>query len=479
MARKQHHRTSWIFTVALIFVLSWLELLAPCPVRADVAPPEYPQGANVVPGSETTQVRMQAEQVKMTVASLPITNDTRRGEAGRAAVEADFKMTNEGSADESMDVRFPLSVLNGFGDGWGNDPEIKDLLVWVNGTPVVTHRVETPNPYDATDQPLAWGAFTVSFPAGKTVPIRVTYTAQGIIWDANVQFTYILTTGKGWKGTIGKADLSVVLPYEANNLNVVTSFCTQGMQMDGKTLAWHFTDFEPKENLDVRIIQTGVWNAILEAKHKVQADPTDAEAWDRLGELYEWTTSEHNGYRTDEGGRSLHQHSIADYQTAISLRPKNALFHYDFASMLWYYNSWFTNIDPQPDLIDAGWKDRATQELKASLDLDPTNEDALGMARGIGILAEGFMWGGTPYPTDSPEPSDTSTPIASSTPTMRATVTSMPSFTPTAPSTQTAVPSQPGAQTGELAKKPGLPICGAGIILPLAILAGFRLLKRV
>jgi hypothetical protein len=471
-------------------------LLTPSSVQADIAPPEYPQGANLLPGSETTQVRMESEQVKLTVVSLPAGNA-----AGRAKVEADFQMQNEGSADEIMEVRFPLSILSGRGSGWGEYPEIADLLAWVNGARVTTTRVETPAPGGESDHPLAWAAFKVTFPAGKPVPIRITYTAEGVGEYPNVHFTYVLQTGAGWKGTIGKADLTVTLPYPANNLNVIVPWSSEGLAMNGSDLTWHRENFEPGEGDDlvVALMQTGVWNTIRQEKNNVQANPNDGEAWGRLGKIYKESLQNHHEWRDDDGGQQIYQLSVAAYDKAVTLKPKDALWHYGFADLLWYHFRLYSFYLPPSDL--AGLT-RALQELKSCLDLDPSNQDARYMVSDIQQMVPGaiegdngqYTWPGltatpvvTPFPSSTPFMTDTPAP----TETLAPTDTLVPSLTPTQPATSTPEPSatsaptrgtvqgQADSQSGELAKKPSLPICGAGVILPLAILAGFGLLKRI
>ena len=42
---------------------------------------------------------------------------------GRAKVTADFHMRNLGSAEERMEVRFPLTFWNGASDGFGEYPK--------------------------------------------------------------------------------------------------------------------------------------------------------------------------------------------------------------------------------------------------------------------------------------------------------------------------------------------------------------------
>jgi hypothetical protein len=458
-------------------------LLVPTAARADVAPPAFPQGGVVQPGSETTQVRMEAEQVRLDVFNLPAGN-----EAGRAAVTADFQMQNEGSAAESMAVRFPLSVLNGWGDGFGNYPEIKDLLVWVNGQRVDTTRVTSPNPSQVNDPPLAWAAFDVTFPPGKSVPIKVTYTAEGIGEHPDVGFSYVLETGAGWKGTIGQADLTVHLPYPANDLNVIVPMSTPGLTMDGNDLHWRLADLEPQpgQNLGVELMMTGVWQTILTERQNVTANPKDGEAWGRLGKVLKESLQRHHDWRSDPGGQEIYQEALAAYEKAVTLLPKDALWHYGFADLLINH---FRTITFYTEDQDVDTFVRAVQEIKTSLDLDPNNQNARSLAGWLEDMIPGSIVTQdgrysypaltatpaiTPFPTEIPYSSDT----PEITPTETATSTPVPPVTDTATPVPTKKPTavhiqgQAGASAGTLAKQPALPICGAGLILPLAIIVG-------
>ncbi len=465
------------------------------PARADVAPPAYPQGANLQPGSPSTQVQMVSEQVKLSVVNLPEGN-----EPGRAFVSADFQMQNQGSASETMDVRFPLSVLNGFGDGRGAYPEIQDLLVWVGDTRTATTRITTPNPASASELPQAWASFSVTFPPGKTVPIRVTYTAEGIGYSPNVQFTYVLETGAGWKDAIGSADLTVHLPYPANDINVIVPECTPGMVLDGSDLRWHMENLEPQpgQNLEVGLMMTGVWQKISSLSQTVERSPNSGETWGQLGKAYKEALLMKHGLRDDAGGNEMYRRAVSAYEKAVALLPKDALWHYGFAELLWY-RFFFSNYDDalagdHPDLQALV---RAIQELKASLDLQPDTPDALNLAQVIKNNVPGsiVISGGqiaypgltatpvvTPYPTYSPAESETPPPTPTWTlgpPPSEPPAPSQAALPPPSPEpTRGEISGQAGSETGAFEKKTGLPVCGAGLALPLLIFLGAALWPR-
>ncbi|HRQ24933.1 MAG TPA: hypothetical protein PLF42_16015, partial [Anaerolineales bacterium] len=89
--------------VLFALCLSLLFTLSHSPaVRADIAPPEMPPGVTLLPGEESTQVRMVAETVTLTISADP--SDAQKAVAETVAV---FTMRNLGASEERMQVRFP------------------------------------------------------------------------------------------------------------------------------------------------------------------------------------------------------------------------------------------------------------------------------------------------------------------------------------------------------------------------------------
>ena len=193
-----------VFVILLVLVL----VTFTTPVRADIAPPDQPPGANPVPGSEVTEVRMVAESVLIEVQAK-----SPADALGTARVTADFNMRNLGEKAETMAVRFPT----GASDGRGGTPEISDMVVKVNGKSVTLRATtgEDPN-YGGGSVP--WVEFDVSFPAQQDVNISVSYTLEAVGEMPYIWFNYIFSTGAGWKGTIGSADLTARFPYEISEL---------------------------------------------------------------------------------------------------------------------------------------------------------------------------------------------------------------------------------------------------------------------
>ena len=193
------------------YILIVFSLLMSIPNRsayADVAPPETVPGSNINPESESTQVRMVAESVTLT-----ISEDLTDENGAVAETRAVFTMRNLGTVEESMAVRFPLSFL--YAD-LGGFPEIESIVVKVDGKTASTKREIQP----FKNSEIPWAVFDLTFPPGQDVLIEVVYNVDGYGYYPYQAFKYILETGAGWNGTIGSAEIIVRLPYEVSEQNL-------------------------------------------------------------------------------------------------------------------------------------------------------------------------------------------------------------------------------------------------------------------
>jgi tetratricopeptide (TPR) repeat protein len=476
-------KRSPLFLLLLLGVI----LLIPNQARADVAPPDQPPGANLVPGNEETQVRMMAETVLLDVqASAPA------GSLGQASVTAQFTMQNLGASPETMAVRFPLTFWNGLSDGFYNFPEITDLVVEVGGRVVPTNRVTTPNEI-IDDQPIPWAAFEVIFPPGESIEIEVRYTAKAAGEYPHIAFRYVLETGAGWQGTIGSADLIVRLPYEASLENVLIgtqtgfSMTTPGAVLEGREVRWHYEDLEPtaEENLEISLVQPSTWEKVLGERAHVAADPQDGEAWGRLGKIYKEITRYRRSLRDDPGGVDLFEASIDAYETALALLPEDALWHAGFADLLWFRFYFEEYFSANPDHTDL---QQVVEELNRAYALAPDepfiveliDEVRFSIPDIIGLDGEAFKF---LYLTATPLLPVTETPVPASPTAPPLTVASLvpPTETRTALTATalgsaeipTTLPSEPTPT--EPAARPELQVCGGAAIF---ILGGVLVLKK-
>ena len=440
----------------------------PSAVRADVAPPINPPGPNLQPGAET-QVRMAAETVL-----IDVKNDTTPDSLGSASVTADFTMHNLGTQDENMAVQFPISSE----DGRGQFPELTGLAAKVNGKPVPTHRTSYPD-LRFSHLNVPWAEFQVSFPAGQDVAIEITYGLKGSGYSPYTAYYYVLDTGAGWKDTIGSADITLRLPYQAGPQNIVLDTeigwgqTTPGGVVQGNEMRWHFENFEPGpngivDNMNFVLVSPAGWQPVLKERANVAATPNDGEAWGRLAKAYKTIFFTSKAYRTDAGGEELYRSSVEAYEKCLSLLPKDAQWHAGFADLLASRSYWDMSASgPTPDTY------RALDEIRTALQLAPGDAKVQQIAQQIsGMFPDAMSKNETGYdfvwltetPTPRPSLPGNATPAtAASAPLQSA--TSVP---------QTAIPSS---------NKPVSPTCGSVVLAPLAIgffaaRKRFRVLRR-
>lgn len=173
-----------------------------------------------------------------------------------------------------------------------------------------------------------------------------------------VAYRYVLETRAGWHGSIGSAEIIVILPYKANHQNVIIgdttgwSQTTPGANFGGNQVIWHFEDFEPtlENNIEILVVMSNVWRKVLEERARVVDHPKDGEAWGRLGKLYKKSSYLRNWFREDDGGKELFFLSMQAYENALELLPDDALWHVGFADLLWKHAYWDVFQPGSPNL---------------------------------------------------------------------------------------------------------------------------------
>jgi hypothetical protein len=360
--------------------LACVALLLAGVALADIAPPLQPPGSNIDPSGQT-QVRMSAERVVLDV--QPYKN------IAIAKVTGDFTMRNTGTSEEKMQVRFPLGDTSGFGSGYGDYPEVVGFAVNKGAENLPITVVTTTNPQDA-EHPIRWAAFDVIFPAGKDVPIQVTYSITSTGYPPEAQFAYVLETGAGWKDTIGSADVVLRLPYEATDENVLTKeSITPGGKFSGNEIRWHWDNLEPtpKDNVHMTILSPKAWQGILDARAAVQAKPNDADALAALARAYDAAVT--SRFALDEQDRyALLSEQI--YDKAIAARPDSAALHAEYAKAIWDHMM----VESSPSEDDPNLL-RVLTQISLALSLDPNNQQAKDLLKDV----EDIMGGPVVLPT--------------------------------------------------------------------------------
>ena len=470
--------------IALVIVLL-LIFSNSVPARADVAPPAYPPGFNPAPGSEQTQVRMESETVRM-----DIREESSGDGMGTADVLALFNMKNRGSVEERMAVRFPAAV----GDGWAGVIPITDISVKVNDKAVGTSKISGEDP-NGFEEAVDWVEFDVLFPVGQDVKIEVAYSLEATGEMPYVWFQYIFSTGAGWKGTIGSADLIVTFPYEVDELFLLPCIddpyncTTPDWVKDGKTLTWQYRDFEPQpeDNFTITLAAPSVWSQVLEERARVAAAPKDGEAWGRLGMQYKsllFSPHGRRGFRTwiywaDPGVEALFQLSDEAYTKATTLLPQDAQWHAGYADLLAYY-AVYAGYEGEPTLP---LKLKALEEIHLALQQAPDDEVVNNIALELTWMLEGGIVEADegfdlPWLTTTPVPTstqldpllvtETPTPLPLATITSALVLAASPTQSPAA---ETEVPAEDSTGNART------PLCGGALLIPLLLVAGVRLFQ--
>lgn len=325
-------------------------ILAPRPARADIGwPPLNPAGASPgLPQGFTTNVRMVAEEVSLTIKEGRVDNEggESSGHDMHALVDAVFQMRNLGEADEAFDVWFPLAALTRIPGLLPDEPEnyIRDFQVWIDGEPRDTKKVMAPDVSDPSRE-SAWARFPVSFPAGQDVIVRVSYSFYPTGRHPFGGFEYILQTGAVWKGTIGQAIITITLPYTITPENVSLSGRSIGLALqpqpegyviEDNVIRWQFTDLEPtvEDNIFLDVLEPVRWRALLEARGQARNAPNSPDAQLALARAARGAIVIVYVVNANGGGEALAEQADAAYRRAIELAPNRVELVREYANWL-------------------------------------------------------------------------------------------------------------------------------------------------
>lgn len=329
-------------------------------IYADIAPPLQPPGANPSPaGFAETDIVMAYESVTIYVEesgrlyySSPVA-DTVNGH-----VTATFMMENPSSRNRTLDVVFPISNIEGYGDGRFGDPEVQNFNVSVNDTSLKWDLVTTTNPHGEDEQPIRWAQFKVEFSSEELTYIDVSYDVQSTGYFPIAAFSYILETGTGWAGPIGEVHLTLVLPYEASEENVlIGSDIYYGMggennpipEFDGNEVQWHWENLEPtrEDNWAVAIFAPHIWQEIITLREEMDQGKRGAAR-----EITEWYDALIIDRGIRQGSEGLIDLNIKAYQHAMAEEESNEDVRARYASFLLFLYEFGRNSDKYPGMLD-------------------------------------------------------------------------------------------------------------------------------
>jgi hypothetical protein len=253
-----------------LFVTFWafVLLLGACAAFANDAPVKS-VGKAIQPLKDVP-VQMVAEKVDITVVG------------DFADVNCIFTLKNEGK---------PGIIEVGFPRGWESD--LEQFVAVIENTPLeVKTLAEEPSAADPAKEKLPWWkVFKVSFDStGQTVTVRNHYYTRLIRGGEypspinDYRFTYIMTTGAPWKGTIEDGEITVTLfekPFEQ-----LTVISPKGYTREDKRLVWRFKDFEPTWNIELNIMQDIYYDRMVIARTILEKEPRNAYGHFLLGSVY-------------------------------------------------------------------------------------------------------------------------------------------------------------------------------------------------
>lgn len=194
---------------------------------------------------------------------------------------------------------------------------------------------------------MPWAKWTVTFPTGEDVELRVTYDTHPVDWGGWAVGHYILETGAGWQGPIGEGRVTFRLPYEVTPLNVQLTEIREAytgadrpfeITVEGTDVTWHFTDLEPQRSQEIRVfepsteidnvilpmMEPSAWTEIQAAHVVVGEEPESVEAQLRLTRALEAGTQRVNFFLATDANAALIEQTDAAYQSALELAPENA-----------------------------------------------------------------------------------------------------------------------------------------------------------
>jgi hypothetical protein len=267
------------------------------------------------------------------------------GVGGPVNIQAVFSMRNHGAAAETMDVRFPLEPIDGFGDGWGERVYIDDFEVSVDAQSIPTREVSEPFSDGAA---ISWAVFPITFDPGEDVRITVDYTTQlyGREW---AMVDYILETGAGWYGPIGSAVVVLRLPYAVSDSNVFAYYPYNPWDRApgptpafvGREIRWDWHDLEPtaEDNLALYFIWPDRWQEILDLETQTGRNPSDVSAAVALAEAYREAGSDGHGFMVSE---SLYRLSRTAIEEALPYSPESLELEIELAVI----EAWWCDANP-------------------------------------------------------------------------------------------------------------------------------------
>jgi hypothetical protein len=260
-------------------------------------------------------------------------------------VEATFQMWNQGTEAEELEVWFSLTTGAEYGETIPYPGQAENFEAWANGEPVEVEEAPGRDLLGIRDE-VPWAKWSVTFPAGEDVELRVTYDTHPVDWGGWAVGHYILETGSGWRGPIGEGSVTFRLPYEVTPMNVQLAEIQEAytgperpfeITVEGTDVTWHFTDLEPRPSEELRtfepsaetdnvilpMMEPSAWGEIEAARAAVEEEPESAEAQLQLAKALEEGTQRVKFFLANDTNLALIERTEAAYERALELAPED------------------------------------------------------------------------------------------------------------------------------------------------------------
>ena len=213
-------------------------------LSADIKPVLI-QAKTIHPGNKTS-VRMESERV-----IINLYNDS-------SVVRCSFYMRNLGEQEKLL-IGFP--EMNFYHYNLISESEkLNRFKVKENGKAIkfylsdsLKNNAEFRRKIDSYQIIQDWYLWDGEFQKGESKTIEVQYSLPfGMLYKTNERFfTYLLSTGANWNGTIGKVEIIVNL--KDIEMDSLISQQPNNCVINNDQLTWTFTDLEPTINDDIKI----------------------------------------------------------------------------------------------------------------------------------------------------------------------------------------------------------------------------------
>ena len=252
------------FVLSALIVAAFLCAGFPPDATANSGPIYF--SAGVLVPTTSNDIRLTRE-----VLTIDYSNQIARksdSQLGAVDVHARFWFRNEGGA-VTQKMGFPLGREELSGYGYFNT----GFTVIVDGAAVTSIALEEQKPGTGSELTYGeWNTFEVSFSAGQTRVVDVTYRIR----PRGGYFLYVLQTGRLWKGTIG--DLTVDVNFGRQPVFPdLLSVQPAGYRVQGNHILWHFTDYEPQQDIEIESMTPAFWQTVRPLKEAAERTGSEAD----------------------------------------------------------------------------------------------------------------------------------------------------------------------------------------------------------